>query len=59
MFDKLSFINFNEFILVLQNNSSHSILIRVKCENQQKFIFTFYYMIIKTFSVLSEILLKN
>ena len=26
------FRNFNEFILVLQNNSSHSILIRVKCE---------------------------
>ena len=25
-------INFNQFILVLQNNSSHSTLIRVKCE---------------------------
>ena len=33
MFDEINFVfNFNEFILVLQNNSSHSTQSRVKCE---------------------------
>ena len=31
---KSNFINFNSFILVLQNNSSHSTLNRVKCEEK-------------------------
>ena len=35
MFDEINFlISYNNFILVLQNNSSHSTLNRVKCENK-------------------------